>query len=158
MNFHGATLPRGWQRTYLERRTSSAFELALAVLFTSGIQHYAEIPEGMARAPEYVREFLRGVPSIWDDVRFLTGDPGKYVAIARRSGNKWYIGGINAERTRRDFVLDLASLGPLQTATLIADGGQGNLTFKRTDLEISKSPATIEVQGRGGFVIEAPQK
>ena len=123
MNFHGATLPRGWHRTYpnlmtmeavrglefvtfeqrnaddepahaamlpftrnvfdpmdftpvvldripgIERRTSSAFELALSVLFMSGIQHYAEIPEGLARAPDYVRDFLREVPSIWDDVR-----------------------------------------------------------------------------------------
>jgi len=80
------------------------------------------------------------------------------VAIARRSGNKWYIGGINAERTRRDFVLDLASLGSLQTATLIADGAQGNLSFKRVNLDISKSPAKIDVQGRGGFVIEALQR
>ena len=137
MNFHGATLPRGWQRTYphlmtmeairglefvtfeqrnadeepthaamlpftrnvfdpmdftpvvldrirnIERRTTSAFELALSVLFTSGIQHYAEIPEGMAKAPDYVREFLKGVPSVWDDTKFLDGYPGKFVVLAR---------------------------------------------------------------------------
>ncbi len=139
INFHGATLPRGWQRTYphlmtmeaikgleyitfeqenadeepthaamlpftrnvfdpmdftpvvldhinnrIERRTTSAFELALSVLFTSGIQHYAEIPEGMAKAPVYVRDFLKGVPSVWDDTRFIDGYPGKFVVIARQ--------------------------------------------------------------------------
>jgi hypothetical protein len=127
VNFHGATLPRGWERTYpnlmtmeavrglefvtfeqrnadaepvhaamlpfarnvfdpmdftpvvidkirnIERRTSSAFELALSVLFTSGIQHYAEIPDGMAKAPEYVQQFLREVPASWDDVKFIDG-------------------------------------------------------------------------------------
>ena len=142
MNFHGATLPRGWHRTYpflmtteavrglefvtfaqknaedepthaamlpftrnvfdpmdftpmvldrisrIERRTSSAFELALSVLFTSGIQHYAEIPEGMAKAPQYVRDFLRQVPSVWDDVRFVDGFPGevcRHCASGQRS-------------------------------------------------------------------------
>ena len=138
INFHGATLPRGWQRTYphlmtaeaikgleyvtfeqknadeepthaamlpftrnvfdpmdftpvvldriqrIERRTTSAFELALSVLFTSGIQHYAEIPEGMRKAPPYVRDFLKAVPAVWDDTKFLDGYPGKFVALARQ--------------------------------------------------------------------------
>src|SRR4029453_9737868 len=137
MNFHGATLPRGWQRTYpnlmtmeairglefvtfeqknadeepthaamlpfrrnvfdpmdftpvvldrinkIKRRTSSAFELALSVLFTSGIQHYAEMREGLSRAPDYVRDFLKGVPSVWEDVKFVAGQPGEYVVLAR---------------------------------------------------------------------------
>ncbi len=69
----------------IERPTSTAFELALSVMFTSGIQHYAEIPQGMAKAPDYVREFLKGVPSIWDDVRFLARDPGNYQANQPRN-------------------------------------------------------------------------
>src|SRR5262245_28756107 len=150
MNFHGATLPRGWQRTYphlmtmeavrglefvtfeqknaedepmhaamlpftrnvcdpmdftpmvldrvpgIERRTSSAFELALSVLFTSGIQHYAEIPEGMAKAPAFVRDFLKAVPNVWDDVRLIDGFPGRYVVIERSGGGRRYVAGINA--------------------------------------------------------------
>src|SRR2546430_557779 len=132
MNFHGATLPRGWQRSYphlitmeaikgfeyvtfeqrnadeepahaamlpftrnvfdptdftpvcldrisrkVRRRKTSAFELALSVVFTSGVQHYAEIPEGMAKMPDYVREYMKHVPSIWDDTKFIDGFPGK---------------------------------------------------------------------------------
>ena len=53
---------------HIERRTTGAFQLALTVLFTSGIQHYAEIPAGMAKAPDYVRDFLRELPSMWDEV------------------------------------------------------------------------------------------
>ena len=58
------------------RRTSSAFELALSILFTSGIQHYAEIPEGMKKMPNYVKAFLKKVPAVCDDVRFIDGYPG----------------------------------------------------------------------------------
>ena len=162
VNFHGATLPRGWQRTYpnlmtieavrglefvtfeqrnaddepwhaamlpftrnvfdpmdftpvvldrirnIERRTSGAFELALSVLFTSGIQHYAEIPEGMAKAPAYVQDFLRDVPASWDDVKFIDGFPGQYVVIARRAGKRWWIAGINADREPRKVKLDFS--------------------------------------------------
>src|SRR5690606_41597755 len=85
----------------IERRTSSAFELALSVLFTSGIQHYAEIPEGMARAPQYVRDFLKAVPSVWDDVKFIDGFPGKYVVLARRAGDTWYVAGIKDRKSTR---------------------------------------------------------
>jgi len=206
MNFHGATLPRGWQRTYpnlmtmeavrglefvtfeqknaedepthaamlpfarnvfdpmdftpvvldhinnIERRTSSAFELALSVLFTSGIQHYAEIPEGMAKAPVYVREFLKAVPSVWDDVRFIDGYPGKFVVLARRSQNRWYIAGINAETTVRKVVLNLDALG-VRAGTLITDGDGGNLSFLQQPVKLDdKREATLTLRPRGGFV------
>ena len=209
MNFHGATLPRGWQRTYphlmtmeavrglefgtfeqknaedvpthaamlpftrnvfdpmdftpvvldriprIERRTSSAFELALSVLFTSGIQHYAEIPEGMAKAPPYVRDFMKRVPSIWDDVKFIDGEPGKFVVIARKAGRRWYIAGINGEPVARKLNLSLKELGATRTGTLITDGGGGNLSFQQGT--VNPTPAgivAVDMQPRGGFVIE----
>jgi alpha-glucosidase len=136
----------------IERRTSSAFELALAVLFTSGIQHYAEIPEGMARAPEYVRDFLKAVPSVWDDVRFIDGFPGQYVVIARRSGERWYVAGINGEKQPREVELDLASLGA-RGAALITDGDGGNLSFRRESVKAGKAPLKLKLAPRGGFVL-----
>ncbi|HKE93952.1 MAG TPA: glycoside hydrolase family 97 catalytic domain-containing protein [Povalibacter sp.] len=205
MNFHGATLPRGWERTYpnlmtmeairglefvtfeqknaedepthatmlpftrnvfdpmdftpvvldrirnIERRTSSAFELALAVLFTSGIQHYAEIPEGMAKAPSYVKEFMRAVPSIWDDVRFIDGYPGKYVVLARRSGSKWYVAGINGETPTRDVTIDLRPLNA-KTASVITDGDGSNLSFRQSQ---AQGQIHLTLRGRGGFVAVA---
>ena len=206
MNFHGATLPRGWQRTYpnlmtmeavrglefvtfeqknaedepthaamlpftrnvfdpmdftpmvldriqrIERRTTSAFELALSVLFTSGIQHYAEIPEGMAKAPDYVREFLRHVPSVWDDVRFIDGFPGKHVVIARRAGAQWYVAGINAEP--KDVTLDLDLSGLPGAGTLITDGDGGNLSFDSKPVQLTpEQRLPVRMKPRGGFVI-----
>jgi hypothetical protein len=141
----------------IERRTSSAFELALSVLFTSGIQHYAEIPEGMAKAPAYVREFLTRVPSVWDDVKFLDGYPGKFIVLARRSGNRWYLAGINAEVTPRAVMLDLTEL-KARSGSMITDGGKGNLSFvERPLITDQKHAVTLTLQPKGGFVAELAQ-
>jgi len=208
MNFHGATLPRGWERTYpnlmtteavrgqefitfdqknaedepehvamlpftrnvfdpmdftpvvldgmkrIERRTSSAFELALSVLFTSGIQHYAEIPAGMAKAPDYVREFLRHVPSVWDDVKFVDGFPGKYVVIARRAEGKWFVAGVNALPAERKLTLSLSDVPVTGTGTMITDGGDGNLSFVREPVQVGADKTlSVSMRSRGGFVI-----
>lgn len=206
LNFHGATLPRGWQRTYphlltveavrglefatftqadadqqpthaamlpftrnvfdpmdytpvvldrlprTRRRTTSAFELALSVLFTSGLQHYAEVPDGMKKAPAYVREFLRGVPSVWDETKFLDGYPGRFVALARRGGGRWYVAGVNGEATPKTLALDLRGLGA--RGTLIADGGGDNLSFRQDVIALGPDRRLeLTLPPRGGFVL-----
>jgi alpha-glucosidase len=208
MNFHGSTLPRGWQRTYpnlmtmeavrglefvtfeqafaedepthaamlpftrnvfdpmdftpmvldrinrIERRTTSAFELALSVLFTSGIQHYPEIPEGLAKAPPYVREFLKRVPSVWNDVRFIDGFPGKHAVIARQGDGRWYVAGINGERDSKRLRLSLGDLAGIGSGTLITDGEGGNLSFLERRVQTNREKVIeIDVKPRGGFVI-----
>jgi hypothetical protein len=139
----------------IERRTSSAFELALSVLFTSGIQHYAEIPAGMANAPDYVREFLKGVPSVWDDVKFIAGFPGQFAVIARQGNGKWYVAGINADTKDLDLSLSLADVPVHGTGMLIGDGASGGtLSFRRETLHLSTDKRLpVKVKGRGGFVI-----
>ena len=208
VNFHGATLPRGWQRTYpnlmtmeavrgmeyntfeqenaergpthdamlpftrnvfdpmdytpvvldklprTQLRDSAAFELATAVLFTSGIQHYAEIPSGMGKAPSYVREFLKHVPAVWDDVKFIDGFPGQYVVIARRAGRTWYVAGINAETQPRKIKLDLKELGVTKQGVIITNGIDP-LGFKSEPFPLEKGVTTDEItmRPRGGFVV-----
>jgi alpha-glucosidase len=139
---------------HIERRTSSAFELALSVLFVSGIQHYAEIPAGMRRAPEFARAFLRQVPSTWDEVRFIDGFPGRYVVVARRGNGHWYVAGINADQTPISVNLTLP-LTHATTATLISDGGTGeSLGLREQRLTLTADhPETLTLQGRGGFVL-----
>jgi len=206
MNFHGATLPRGWQRTYpqlmsmeavrgqeyitfeqanadeepthaamlpftrnlfdpmdftpmvldripnIQRRTTSAFELALSVLFISGIQHYAEVPSGMAGAPDYVQEFLRELPTIWDDTRFFDGEPGRFIVLARRGGKRWYVAGINAGAAGRKWELNLAELGPRLAGEAIFDGG-GNLRFRREKVSLPADGRwTASLGANDGFV------
>jgi hypothetical protein len=138
----------------IERRTSSAFELALSVLFTSGIQHYAEIPEGMAKAPNYVRELMRSVPSVWDEVRFLDGYPGKHVVIARKGDGRWYVAGINAQTTSLTATLSLGGLALRGSGTLITDGDGGNLSFRRQSVQLTPGGRLdVTLKPRGGFVI-----
>jgi alpha-glucosidase len=208
INFHGATLPRGWQRTYpnlmtmegirgmeyctfeqvnadeepthatmlpftrnifdpmdftpmaldrinnrVQRRTTSAFELALPVLFTSGITHYAEIPEGMAKAPDYVRAFIKGIPSVWDDTKFIAGEPGKFVVLARKGNGRWYLAGINGETTERKLTLDLSKLR-IRSGTLITDGTGGNLSFRQETIRLSSDKKLeVTLPPHGGLVM-----
>jgi alpha-glucosidase len=138
----------------IERRTTSGFELALAILFTSGIQHYAEIPEGMAKAPEYVRALLKEIPDVWDDSKFIDGYPGKFAVFARRGEGRWYVAGINGEATERELLLDLSELSGRGSGTLITDGGAGNLSFRQESVRLaSDKKLKITLQPRGGFVI-----
>ncbi len=137
----------------IERRTTSGFELALSVLFTSGIQHYAEIPDGMAKAPAYVRDFLKSVPSIWDDVKFLDGYPGKFAVLARHGGGRWYIAGINGEAKAKKLTLNLNEIPVGGSATLITDGAEGNLSFRRETVRLVNKKVDVSMLPNGGFVL-----
>jgi hypothetical protein len=133
-----------------QRRTSNAFELALSVLFQSGIQHYAEIPSGMAAQPAYVQDFVRTLPKRWDDVKFLDGYPGQYAVLARQAGSRWYVAGINATDAPKEVVIDLAKLG-LSAGTLITDGDT-NRSFRT--LPVGSGPLRLTLPARGGFVVQ----
>jgi alpha-glucosidase len=74
-----------------------------------------------------VRDFLKGVPSGWDDTRFLDGYPGKFAVLARRGEERWYVAGINGEATEKKLSLDLRELPARGSGMLITDGG--NLSF-----------------------------
>ncbi|MNK42520.1 Retaining alpha-galactosidase precursor [compost metagenome] len=209
VNCHGATLPRGWQRTYpnlmtmesikgmefitfeqnnaneepmhattipftrnvfdpmdftpmtlykianINRKTSSAFELALPVIFQSGVQHLAESPEGMATVPAYVKSFLQTFPASWQDTKFMDGYPGKFVVMARKAGSKWYIAGINGENSDKLVYLDLSKFNAKE-AEIITDAEQG-ADFITGSIDI-KSPPPIKMKPFGGFVIVVTQK
>ncbi len=208
VNFHGATLPRGWQKTYphlmtteaiygmemvtfdqhaadvqanhcamlpftrnafdpmdftpmnltgltssnCTRKTTPAFELALSVLFLSGIQHFAQAPEGMTKVSDDVKLFLKTLPDYWDDVKFLEGYPGKYAVIARRSGNRWYIAGINGEKNEKKVSLDLTSFRKIK-ATLFTDGAAGELLSKTISNTATQKKSDIMLKANSGFVI-----
>ena len=137
----------------ITRKTTGAFELALSVLFISGIQHYAERPEGMATIPLFVKTFLQQVPASWDDVKFIDGFPGKYVVLARKSGKNWWIAGINSEGTSKQLSLDLSFAGKDWKGTLISDD-KNDSGFKQEQIvQHNKMPVEITMQANGGFVM-----
>ena len=136
----------------IERKTSNAFELALPVLFLSGIQHLVETPKGMETVPEYVKEFISNLPNQWDDTQYIDGFPGKYVVIARKAGNNWYIAGINGEEKEKEINLDLSAFG--KVGILITDGDD-NRSFKNTEINLTDDQTLpITLNGNGGFIIK----
>lgn len=134
----------------IKRTTTSAFELALPVLFLSGVQHIAETPAGLAPAPEYVKTFLKNLPPSWDDVKFIDGFPGKLCVIARQYNNKWYVAGINGENLEKHLSLDLSFIKK-SNGKIISDGND-SLNFSENNIQIGKA-TSIKVAPRSGFVI-----
>ena len=201
VNFHGAPIPRGWQRTYPNllstegvygaewynnvphftkkaashnatlpftrnivgpmdytpcafsnsqhpHITSKAHELALTVLFESGLQHLADRPESFLAQPQEVQAFLGQLPTVWDETRFVSGYPGESAVLARRSGNIWYVAGINGKDEPQVLATDLSFIkkGNVQ---IFADDASGNWQIGNA----SKLPSQMDCQPRGGFVL-----
>ena len=137
--------------------TTDCHELALPILFESGLQHMADRPEAYLSLPDEVRNLLSGLPSAWDDTRLLIGYPGKAVVIARRSGDTWYIAGINGGADELTVVPDYSRLGnSVVLETLITD--VGSEPGKGFNIEHNVQPGQLTLPARGGFVAIVTQK
>ncbi|MGK9476437.1 glycoside hydrolase family 97 catalytic domain-containing protein [Melioribacter sp. OK-6-Me] len=136
----------------IQRRTTGAFELALSVIFTSGIQHIAETPYGMSAQKDFVKAFMSSLPETWDDIKFIEGYPGKYVVLARKKGNIWYIAGINGENTERMLELDLSFIPAPSKGFIITDTKDGK-SFVKQNVQLSKL-VKITLRPYGGFLIK----
>lgn len=100
--------------------TTDTHQTALPVVFTSYVTHIGESPEPIAETP--CSEFLKGLPTAWDESKLLEGNPQTYATMARRKGDNWWIGGICALRSRTATV-DLSFLADGEyKATLYKDG------------------------------------
>jgi hypothetical protein len=133
-------------------RTTNAHELALAIVFESGLLHLADSVDSYRAQPDAVRTFLRQVPTAWDDTRGLWGRPGESVAIARRHDRTWYVGALNAGPAKTEH-LDLSFLGTGSwTLTLIRDGADDRAFADETRTVTAATRVAINVRARGGFV------
>lgn len=133
--------------------TSYGHELALSVVFESGLQHLADRPEGYYNLPDAAKAFLREVPNAWDDLKLMDGYPGKDLILARRKGNSWYIGGINAELKEKwkSLTFNFLPEGVNYQLTLIADGIHDK-GFSTRYITIDKtSSLDVKMLRRGGF-------
>lgn len=109
-----------------ERKTSDAFQLATAVLFQNPIQNFALTPNNLEDAPAAAIEFMREVPTTWDETRYIAGTPSKDAVIARRCGSTWYVGAVNAvdETLELDVNGIVAALGGSSAEAIYTDEGQ----------------------------------
>jgi len=133
--------------------TSYGHELALGVVFESALQHLADRPEGYYSLPDAAKALLRTLPTAWDDTQLLDGYPGKDVTIARRKGDTWYIGGLNAElkEKQKNVKLGFLANNVNYKLTLIADGVHDK-DFLIQYMVVNKSSSIdVKMLRRGGF-------
>ena len=109
-----------------ERKTSDAFQLATAVLFQNPIQNFALTPNNLEDAPAAAIEFMREVPTTWDETRYIAGTPSKDAVIARRCGSTWYVGAVNAVDKTLELDVNgiVAALGGSSAEAIYTDEGQ----------------------------------
>lgn len=137
------------------RRTGDVFQLATAVLFQNPVQNFALTPDNLTGSPAEAIEFMKNVPTTWDDVKLIDGYPGKYVVLARRHGDKWYIAGVNALKEPVKLNLDLSSLG-LKSSVLKMYADDAAHDFKIKDVKVKNSTTVpMEIFPDGGVVIVA---
>jgi hypothetical protein len=211
VNFHGATIPRGWQRTYPNlmsveavygaewynnapvltdsaghhnttlpftrnvigsmdytpctftdsqhpHKTSNAHELALTVVFESGLQHLPDRPSAYLSQPNEVQSFISHLPTAWDNIKLLSGYPGKSVVIARRKGQTWYIGGLNGMNKPCKLPLNLSFIKSKNLVVTLFKDGKKERSFDISKKAISNQIIQIPCLPYGGFVAVVSNK
>jgi hypothetical protein len=211
VNFHGTTIPRGWERMYPNyvsseavlasenlyfqqgfsdrypvtatiypftrnavatmdfgpvflntrlsrtektgsiRRTTDAFEIATSVLFFSAVQHWGLTPGNLTTKPAYLFDFIRQVPTVWDETRFIDGYPGKYCVLARRKGNKWYLAAVNGQKEKLVLNLQLPMYENKQVK-MIGDANGQESALSTLNIKNGQT-VTLTLSANGGAVI-----
>ena len=133
------------------RKTTDAFQLATSILYQSPVQLFGITPNNIQEQPEYVINFMKKIPTTWDETRFIDGYPGKYCVMARRFGSKWYIGATNASNSLQSYTLSLPWLIGKEF-TVLFDHKDRSVGFKTAKID-KKGLLKIELENLGGCVI-----
>ena len=156
MDFGGSALnkyynadnaPRGSRRV-----TSDVYALATAVLFQSPVQHFALAPNNLTDSPSWAIDFMKEVPTTWDEVRFIDGYPGKYVILARRHGDKWYIAGVNAQKETLKLKVNLPMFSNGEKVRLFSDDKALQGGVKQIEIG-KKQELQLSIPCNGGILI-----
>lgn len=137
--------------------TSTAHELALPLIFQSGLLHFADSPSMYFKQPNFVLEYLKKLPVQFDEVKLLDGFPGEYAVVARRKADTWYVGIISGKEEVMDLTLDLSKLGKNLQIEVISDNQDGTvqLTTQNTD---KNNCCHLQLLPYGGAVLLIQQK
>jgi alpha-glucosidase len=128
--------------------------LALYVVYENPMPMVADSPSSYEGQTGF--EFISEVPTTWDDTRFVVGEPGKYIVLARRKGNDWYMGGIT-NWTSREIEVPLTFLksGDFE-ATIYVDGSSDeskpNEIRKQKQSVSTATRLRVALSSGGGFV------
>lgn len=116
------------------RVTSDIFQMGVAVLFQCPLNHLALYPRVTKDSEPWKIDFLKKVPTLWDDIKFIDGYPGKFLILARKHADTWYVVAINAENQPLKKTIDLSFIS--SDLTLYADDLKGGESMK--PIKISK--------------------
>ena len=134
------------------RKTTDIFEMASGIIMQTSIQCVAMQPNNLDELPQFEMDFLRQLPTTWEETRFIDGYPGKYVVLARKATNgRWYIAGLNAKKEPLTLTLDLSTYGALTQLYIDNKKGEPTLSALKTD---KKGFAKVTIQPNGGLIIQ----
>lgn len=132
------------------RRTTDVFQLATTVLFQNPVQNFALAPNNLKDVPAVCMDFMKRVPTTWDETRFVDGYPGKYVVLARRQGDTWYLAAVNAGKEPLELKLDLEMFAG-KTVALYKDDKKGEPEL--TSLKVKENgKVQLEIRPQGGIL------
>ena len=139
-------------KTRHTRKTTDAFEIASAFTNQTAIQCIAMQPNNLQELPQAELDFLKAIPTTWDETRYVDGYPGKYVVLARRHGDQWYVAGLNALKEPLTLTLDLDDFDVTRQFCDQVDKKGAVTGIAISPLKLKKGKAKITMQPNGGFV------
>ena len=157
MEFGGVFLNKRNNRTNdggTTRRTTDVFQLATGVLFQNPIQNFALAPNNLTDAPAVCLDFMKQIPTTWDETRYIDGYPGKYCVLARRHGDTWYVAGINAGSEPLKLKLDLPMFEAKQEVILYDDNAK-TLEPQAKGVKLDKNrQLSVTIAPQGGIIVQ----
>ena len=135
------------------RQTTNVFEIASGFINQSSIQCVAMQPNNLQELSEVEIEFLKTLPTTWDETRLIDGYPGRYVVMARRHADKWYVAGLNAQKEPLTLSFDLSQYG-LKTQLVDQTDKKGNVAgVTQLPVKVKKGKTQLTIQPNGGVVV-----
>lgn len=135
-----------------KRLTTDVFQIATGILFQSPVQMFALTPNNLTDAPTFLIDFMKDIPTTWDETLYIDGSPGKFVVIARRHGEQWYVSGVSALEKPLELELNLSMVAG-KKVDVYSDNN--DLEAVVTNKKINKNgKVTVALQPKGGFVIK----
>ena len=152
-----------------QRFTSDVFEMATAITNQSSVNCVCLYPNNLEDVPQWELDWLKAVPTAWEDVKFIAGYPTQYAVVARKassangstaqkSNGKWFVGGLNATDKPLTLTLDLPMFAG-KTVEYLTDmpkkKGEKFFTSVKKTLKVGKDgKAKVTIQPMGGIVID----
>ena len=135
------------------RVTTDIFQLATAVAFQNPVQNFALAPNNLTDVPAFEIDFMKEIPTVWDEVKFIDGYPGRYVVLARRHGQDWYVAALNAGKETLKLTVDLPMLAGSPVA-YYHDGKVGKTPQVEETKVGKKGQFKFTLPAQGGAVLK----